>query len=195
MDSNHRNSHYCKEKGCNGYREMSYFRDAWNRRLLELYGTTGIIYCQPWVYKWVNQRREIERTCFRLNTWQVGTKMKTSWLWTTLLHYNTFFNSLLQSPIPIIPGSELLKTTCACVRACVCVCVCVCVNKVTVINQSAHRTRETIQCNRIENPKIDFRSSPVAQWLTNLTRNHEVVGLIPGLAQWVKDPALPLAMV
>ena len=28
----------------------------------------------------------------------------------------------------------------------------------------------------------------VAQWLTNLTRNHEVEGLIPGLAQWVKDP-------
>ena len=30
----------------------------------------------------------------------------------------------------------------------------------------------------------------MAQWLTNLTRNHEVVGLIPGLAQWVKDLAL-----
>ena len=31
----------------------------------------------------------------------------------------------------------------------------------------------------------------MVQWLTNPTRNHKVSGLVPGLAQWVKDPALP----
>ena len=35
----------------------------------------------------------------------------------------------------------------------------------------------------------------VGQWLTNPTRNHEVAGLIPALAQWVKDLALLWAVV
>ena len=42
----------------------------------------------------------------------------------------------------------------------------------------------------LKKQKTKHRRSVVAEWLTNLTRNHEVVALIPGLAQWVKDLAL-----
>ena len=39
--------------------------------------------------------------------------------------------------------------------------------------------------------KLEERSSRDGSVVTNLTRTHEDAGLIPGLAQWVKDPVLP----
>ena len=43
--------------------------------------------------------------------------------------------------------------------------------------------------NLIENEK---KGVPIVeQWLTNPNRNHEVAGLIPALAQWIDDPAMP----
>ena len=42
----------------------------------------------------------------------------------------------------------------------------------------------------IFSPKLLFRSSHRGAAETNPTRNDEVAGSIPGLAQWVKDPAL-----
>ena len=42
--------------------------------------------------------------------------------------------------------------------------------------------------------KATFGVPVVAQWLTNPPRNHEVVGSIPGLAQWVKA-AVAVAMM
>ena len=39
--------------------------------------------------------------------------------------------------------------------------------------------------------KVSLGNSHRGSVETNLTRNHGVAGLILGLTQWVKDPALP----
>ena len=46
-------------------------------------------------------------------------------------------------------------------------------------------------CSKGISKKIATGSSHHGAVEKNLTRNHEDVGSIPGIAQWVKDPALP----
>ena len=60
-----------------------------------------------------------------------------------------------------------------------------CVYKPHLLNQAfVHVTTLNIKTSYSQGVPI------VAQWLTNPTRDHEVTGLIPGLAQWVGDLAL-----
>ena len=55
-----------------------------------------------------------------------------------------------------------------------------------IIFFSSHKIRNNLKTSI----KIAFIGSSCCGFvLTNLTSNHEDEGLIPGLAQWVKDPA------
>ena len=64
------------------------------------------------------------------------------------------------------------------------------------IELSSHRLLRSNHCYQLNmfysrTFKSTYTGVPVvAQWLTNLSGNHEAAGSIPGLAQWVEDPAV-----
>ena len=58
-----------------------------------------------------------------------------------------------------------------------------------VENPGLHHVIQVFKIHITNNRKIGV--PVVAQWLTNPTRNHEVAGSVPALAQWVKDLGLP----
>ena len=60
----------------------------------------------------------------------------------------------------------------------------------TTISSSNSTSGHFSEENKNANLKRHLGVPAVAQWVKNPTSIHEDVGLIPGLAQWVKDLAL-----
>ena len=65
-----------------------------------------------------------------------------------------------------------------------------CLTSVTVTTMQI-KTRMRYHLTSVRMTIIKKSDDDVAQQVTNPNSNHEVVGLIPGLAPWIKDRALP----
>ena len=95
-------------------------------------------------------------------------------------------------------SGETEKHQCQCEQNIRCVqsrlCKCLPVRK-ALVQPAASKSGHQIQESRKEVPfsplKNIYRSSCHGSAVTNLTSIHEDMGLIPGLAQWVKDLAVP----